>query len=307
MDFDPLILLFVLLGGVAMNLIGKVVIEKVDLPRLLAWACILIPFTITHFVMIDQPVFARVVGLCSVLLLGMKLIVYLEWKKEGGAKIMPCRWMDFSFLWFGMDPRAWTGERKTREWVSHLKWAVFCMFVGALGLSAVTLAEIDYMPLVFIFMSMIFHYGILRLNTAYWRSRGIPVRTLFRNPMVSKGFADFWGNRWNLAYSQMMARAVKRPLIKKIGEKPAVMVVFIVSGIFHEFAITVPAQSGYGLPTLFFLFHGLAVIIEGKGWWLRYICLATLIFGLPILFPPKFVDHVIYPVQDVWKQWISVL
>jgi len=121
-------------------------------------------------------------------------------------------------------------------------------------------------------MSLAFHFGVLRLLTGFWRMQGFPVRVLFRNPLVMCGFRDFWGKRWNLAYSQMMARTVKKPLTPLIGEKWSMFVVFVFSGLVHELAITVPVGSGYGLPTAFFIVHGvflgryLSKYFIQKGW-----------------------------------------
>ncbi len=292
--------------GMGFNLLAKKSIECWLLPRVAYWVLILVPFAVTHMFMLEQPVLARVVGLCVVLLLGMKAIVYMEWIRSGGCRLTWLRWFGFSYLWFGMEPRAWVGERKKMSWGTHAGWGSFCILIGAVGLSAVSYLNIYLMPLTFIFMSMMFHFGVLRWLTAFWRMNGFPVRALFRNPLVTTGFGDFWGARWNLAYSQMMARAIQRPLTPKIGKTPAIFVVFLVSGFFHECAITIPAQSGYGYPTLFFLLNGLAVIVESKGKWLRYACLITLIAGLPVLFPLVFVEEVIEPIQLLWKQWIKL-
>jgi len=293
--------------GVLVNLVGKVLCEKYKgIPRLVWWFGILIPYGVAHFMLIDIPVFLRMVGLCVVLLLSMKVIIYMEWVR-GGGKVLPWqRWFAFSYLWFGMQPKAWVGKRRKLEWQSHVKSAIIAMVIGAVGLSLYVLQEWRYFPLSFIFMSMMFHYGVLRLNTAVWRWAGFPVRTLFRNPLVTTGFQDFWGARWNLAYSQMMARAVQKPLIPQFGKRGAVFGVFIVSGFFHELAITVPAMDGYGLPFLFFLFHGIAVLIEKESAWMRYACLAALVLGLPILFPSGFIEEIILPVEEVWRGLLSV-
>ena len=303
MEPHALTFLAVLLIGIVTNLGGKYLAEKLPrIPRLLWWFGILIPYCVVHLLLLHEPTFLRMVGLCTTLLLGMKVITYMEWLKMGGCKIAMPRWLAFSFLWFGMQPKAWVGERKTHEWKSHLRVALLCLAMGAVGLSLYVFFDWKSLPLSFIFMSLMFHYGVLRLNTAFWRAMGFPVRTLFRNPLVTIGFKDFWGARWNLAYSQMMARAVQKPLTPKLGSKGAIFAVFLVSGLFHELAITVPAMQGYGLPSLFFLFHGFAILIEKKPHRIMgALCLLSLVLGLPFLFPPPFVQEIFRPVEETWQ------
>jgi len=303
MEFNALTLFIALSIGAFSNLTGKQVAERCpEIPRPLWWIGILIPYGVVHFLMLKEPAFARMIGLCTTLLLAMKTITYMEWLKTGGKPMPMLRWFLFSFLWFGMQPKAWVGKRRKIEWLSHLKAGLLAIALGALGFSAYLASKLQYFPLSFIFMSMMFHYGVLRLNTTLWRAAGFPVRILFRNPLVTTGFKDFWGARWNLAYSQMMARTVQKPLDQKLGKKGAIFTVFLVSGFFHELAISVPVQQGYGLPFLFFLFHGIAVLLEKRPHRLiGLLCLLTLILGLPILFPIDFVSEIIEPVEKLWK------
>jgi alginate O-acetyltransferase complex protein AlgI len=150
--------------------------------------------------------------------------------------------------------------------------------------------------LVFIPMSLGFHYGALRVLTAGWRAAGTPVRVLFRNPLVTTGLGDFWGRRWNLGYSEMMVRVVKRPLEGLMSRSWADACVFLVSGLLHEVAITVPVGEGYGRPTLYFLLHGIAVKLEKPEWplWGRRLWVAVWVIGpMGLLFPPAFHEEVI--------------
>ena len=106
----------------------------------------------------------------------------------------------------------------------------------------------------------------------------------------------------NLAYSQMMARAVKKPLVPLLGDRGSLFAVFVVSGLLHELAITVPVGAGYGWPTLFFVVHGLMCFVErGDGKVMALLCGLMLIFGLPYLFGEKFVEDIILPSRDVME------
>ncbi|MGB0775427.1 MAG: wax synthase family protein [Akkermansiaceae bacterium] len=260
--------------------------------RPLLWLGLLSMIFSIERLLAHDSIFVRMVVLCAALMLGMKGLVYREW----GQPLSPARWFCFTFLWFGMDPSAFVKRRRNLRWKQHAVIGNLCM-LGGLALS-VAVAQLANPPLLLMFvpLSMAFHFGVLRILTAFWRMMGFPVRTLFRNPLVSRGVGDFWAKRWNLSFSQMIARTVQRPLQNRFGKQGALFAVFLVSGLLHEIAITVPAQSGYGLPTLYFLLHGCAVLAEKPTWPLglsRALALLLVALPLPILFPSVFTQEVI--------------
>jgi len=292
--------LVALLLGVLLVVLAKLIFDRTELARPIVWLLALIPYGVVHLASIDLAPFCRMVLLCSVLMAGMKWVVYSEWRKSGGTILRWQRWFCFGFLWFGMEPMAWVCKSRALEWKRDAYWGLGCCVVGVLALVLMAGIHVSAVIPLFIAMSLGFHYGALRLLTAFWRLQGRPVRALFRNPLVMQGFADFWGNRWNLAYSQMMARAVKRPLQRRFGGRVALFGVFIISGVLHELAITVPVQAGYGLPTCFFLLQGTLTVFEKRGGiWQGILCGASLLVTFPLLFPTAFVEAVIIPVRDV--------
>ena len=261
--------------------------------RLAAW--ILLVAGVAILAPIDWDPIARMVALCSFLLASMKSLVYLEWAARGKG-LGWGRHLSFAFLWFGMDPRAFMKRRPAVEWRSHLRIGLACIVAGTVGALVVRNSGGTNLLLVFIPMSIGFHYGALRVLTAGWRAAGTPVRILFRNPLASTGLADFWAARWNLGYSHMMARTVLRPCEAVLGTRGATLAVFLTSGILHEIAITLPVAAGYGLPTLYFLLQGMAVEIERrvipsslKRLWAALCVVAPIGF----LFPPEFRDEII--------------
>lgn len=260
-------------------------------------------YFVAHCVTKDASALVRMITLCSVLLVGMKWLVYWHWRCHGGRGLSSLRWLGFCLLWFGMDPAAW--EKRV---LSSLSWkagalkGLGCLVGGYGALCVFSDQGVDNLLLNFVAMSLSFHYGVLSLLTAFWRLIGIPVRPLFRNPLQTLGFADFWSRRWNLAYSGMMARVVKRPLSPKLGESLSLQAVFITSGLLHELAITVPVGSGYGLPTLFFVIQGTFTT------WLKCsnrvcgaLCLLSISLMLPLLFPVDFFNQVILPVREICR------
>ena len=60
--------------------------------------------------------------------------------------------------------------------------------------------------------------------------------------------------------------------------------------------------DGFGLPFLFFLVQGVIVLLERKHSAMRYLCIVFLIVGLPVLFPSGFVQDIILPVEEVWRE-----
>src|SRR5690606_24532884 len=60
--------------------------------------------------------------------------------------------------------------------------------------------------------SLLVHFGCFSLLAAAWRIAGFDTRALFRAPLHAQTLAEFWGRRWNLAYSEMIALCVIRPV-----------------------------------------------------------------------------------------------
>src|SRR6185295_16430948 len=93
-------------------------------------------------------------------------------------------------------------------------------------------------------LSLLVHFGLCSLLAGTWRLLGVPCDALFRAPLVSTTLAEFWGRRWNLAFSEMTAIAVYRPLSPRVGRGAALFASFLVSGLLHEMAISLPVRAG---------------------------------------------------------------
>lgn len=261
--------------------------------RLLGWCVLFASVAGAHFLLMGSDPIIRMVGICSVLLAGMKGLVYAEW--VGEEKLPLARYCAFAFLWFGMDPASFRNKRNALSWKPDVKIGVMMMIFGTLTAWLVWAMGWRQILVMFVPMSIGFHFGALRVLKGGLRAAGFPVRTLFPNVLEARGVADFWSRRWNVGYSQMMQRLVGRPVQAAAGANAGVLAVFVGSGLLHELAITLPVQRGFGLPTLYFTLHGILSLLEKKtGRQLGKIpTLLAVASPLGLLFPPAFQTEVI--------------
>jgi len=269
--------------------------------RLAGWLLLALLMTGADQVLLDYEPLLRMIGICCVLLGGMKGLVYAEW--AGSQRLPMPRYAVFAFLWFGMDPGSFQVRRAGLSWKGDVALGVLLMVVGTLGAWCVWAMQWHQILLMFIPMSLGFHFGALRVLKGALRAAGFPVRTLFPNILEARGIGDFWSKRWNVGYSQMMQRLVGKPVQKRFGENAGLMAVFVGSGLLHELAIPLPARPGFGLPTLYFTLHGLLTLLERKlGRPIGKIpALLAVMLPLGVLFPPAFQREVIARCLDVFE------
>jgi alginate O-acetyltransferase complex protein AlgI len=291
----------VLLGIAAGPLLAGV--RQVSTRRVMGWLVVAALIMGVHFLLRDAGPVQRMVGICLVLLGGMKGLVYAEWAR--GKGLPTGRYLVFSLLWFGMNPGDFVRRSPNLSWKEDVGVGVVLMGVGTVVAWGVWVMEWRHILVMFIPMSLGFHFGALRVLKGGLRAAGFPVRTLFPNVLKARGIGDFWGRRWNVGYSQMMQRLVGRPIGNRAGAGVGVMAVFVGSGLLHELAITLPVQSGYGLPTLYFTLHGLLTLVEKR--WGRSVGAvpALLAVALPVgwLFPHDFQTGVIEACLGVFR-WL---
>lgn len=275
-------------------------VRPVWLRRLTGWLVPAALMMAAHHVMADASALPRMIGICCVLLAAMKGLVYAEW--AGPRHLTIPRYAVFALLWFGMDPGTFVKRRTGLDWKGDVGIGLLLMLLGTLGAWFVWAMQWRHILLMFLPMSIGFHFGALRVLKGTLRAAGFPVRTLFPNLLEARGIGDFWSKRWNVGYSQMMQRLVGRPVQNRFGEGAGVMAVFLGSGLLHELAITLPVRAGFGLPTLYFAAHGLLTLFERKlGRPIGKIpALLAVVLPLGLLFPPAFQKEVIARCLEVF-------
>ncbi|HEV3085457.1 MAG TPA: membrane bound O-acyl transferase family-domain-containing protein [Gemmataceae bacterium] len=268
-----------------------------------------------------RPAGVRMVTLCVSLLLAMKAVVSVESQAAGQQRLSSLRWFAFAILWVGMRPVLFAKTGKLClpgagnlivRGLKRLALGMVCLFVVPAvwperrfrPADAGTLATATALAL--IGLSLILHFGVFNILAGLWRLAGIDCRPLFRAPLLARSLTEFWGRRWNLAFSEMAAVAVVRPLRPCLGTGGTVMAAFLFSGVVHELAISVPVGAGYGGPFAYFALHGALVLLErgldGAGWpierlpWLGTVwTLGWLALPLPVLFHTPFLSGVVWP------------
>jgi len=263
-----------------------------------------------------EPPGFRMLALIAFALLALKVVVLVEDRARGGAPLSSGAWLGFAAGWLGMQPRLFASGRG-----EPLPGARELLVRGAawLGLGVVLVVAarrawttLHSLPLATLLLlpglSLAVHFGMCNLLAGAWRSRGVACEALFRAPLRAQNLGEFWSRRWNLAFSEMTALAVYRPLSARLGRAPALLASFALSGLLHEMALSLPVRAGFGLPFLYFALHGALVLLEGAleragrplaGLRGRVWTLLWLLLPLPILFHRPFLAGVLWPLIGI--------
>ncbi len=253
----------------------------------------------------------RMLLLIFVTFVAMKIVVVAITK----TRLTPRQWLAFAG-WFGMRPELFTRNRHAAPRSAGFQPAAtpascrpgflaiatgFTLLILARVLATssldLTVRQVLVSAIALPALSLILHFGIIDVATALYRRNGWSVNEPFRNPLASRSLSEFWSRRWNVGFSEMISVAVHRPVRRYAGETAGLVAAFLASGLLHELAISLPVRAGFGLPTLYFLLHGVLVGIErrfprvtSRAWTLFW-----LIAPLPILFHPPFLRGVVWP------------
>lgn len=242
------------------------------------------------------------------------------WKAKD--KISHPAWRSVAYLlaWPGMDAESFLATTKCvpppRLW--NWFWAVFETGLGVILFWAVARILPQGQPLLrgwvgMLGLVLLLHFGTFQIVALFWQRLGVSAMPIMSAPLRSGSLSEFWGKRWNLGFRQLSHDLIFGPLQKNLGVRATSFLVFVVSGAIHDLVISVPARGGYGLPTAYFVFQGLGVLVErssfGKqlglregvrGWLFMVAITAGPVF---FLFHPPFVLRVIIP----FMKWMHAL
>jgi D-alanyl-lipoteichoic acid acyltransferase DltB (MBOAT superfamily) len=102
-------------------------------------------------------------------------------------------------------------------------------------------------------------YTDIALGLGRWMGLALPEN--FRHPYLSTSIREFWG-RWNISFSSWLRDYIYFPLARvwggKLGAVSAVMVTFLVSGLWHGAAWTFVVWG---------MLHGMLLIVEHWSGW----------------------------------------
>jgi alginate O-acetyltransferase complex protein AlgI len=222
----------------------------------------------------------------------------------------------YLLLWTGMDADAFFGRPETTPTRrSQWTWAACQFAFGVWLLLFVSPHFSDSFPLAAGWLAMtgvvsVLHFGLSQFLSLLWRSAGASARHIMDKPLLASSLADFWSRRWNLPFRDLMHRFVFQPLAPRVGGAWATMGVFLVSGLIHDAVISLAARGGWGLPTIYFLIQGVALLVErsragrrlglGRGVLGRVFAVIVIVAPAGLLFHPPFVHRVVLPMVEAF-------
>lgn len=259
-----------------------------------------------------DPVF-RMCAVCAALYFLFKVLCLARVSLTARPKGFPL--FAYFILWAGMDPGRFFSRGRPPGRPAPGEWLRGFGFAGAgflLIIMGGALAS-DTPPLmsggmILSGLLLFFHFGTLHLGALACRSFGFDAPEIMRRPLSARSLTDFWGARWNRAFSHLAMTFVTRPLLPRLGREPAFFAAFVFSGLIHEAAISFPASGGWGGPLLYFVIQGLGCGTERSaigrraglrgGITGRVFAAALLLAPLPLLFHEPFVTRVNLPLGE---------
>ncbi len=302
-------------------------IEQQPLSRIVAWGFVSVCVLFVERLSVAEPQGTRMLLIIVALLWSMKSVVYMESRNDGNNTLTFGQWLCFCVGWFGMRSELFhrLPSNQLADWRQYcvrglIRIALGAVFIGVAWAMAHSSAEpnlaIKSWKLWFTTaclltgLSLFVHFGLFNLVTGMWRFFGVKCLALFRAPLLSESLSDFWGYRWNRAFSEMTSIAVYRPLrahCKNVGHSSVVATAgaFLFSGLLHELAISVPVQAGFGLPMLYFAIQAIGMTIEKRVTFLRSKSIgrawlaAWVLIPVPILFHKPFLEGCVWPLVGI--------
>lgn len=223
-------------------------------------------------------------------------------------------WRHIAYLlaWPGLDAKAFFDPRPLprEQRPGAGEWCFACAkvaFGAALVWGLTPIVPNDYAKAWIGMTGIVFvlHFGLFHLLNCVWRALGVDAKPLMHWPLLAESVSAFWSKRWNLAFRDLTHRFVFRPVTAHWNAHAGLVAVFVFSGIVHDAVISIPAGSGYGFPTLYFVIQCGALLVErlpsakrcglGAGWRGRVFTALVVLAPACLLFHPPFARVVVLP------------
>jgi hypothetical protein len=285
--------------------------------KISAWLLMIASIGAIHLLFIHEHPIIRMLALIATTFTAMKPVAAIASYKASPVMLTFKQWCAFAGGWAGMRPQPFEtlgGPALPNAWpmirfgISRVIAGGFIIFLAHLAIRLSIPQTVSYTlvsAMLLVGLSLVLHFGILSISAGTWRLSGANTYLLFRHPATALSLTELWGKRWNLAFSEMTAVTIFRPLKEKFGAGTALMASFIFSGLLHEIALSVPVNAGYGLPTLYFIIQGTAVLIEKRIPLLKNKIFARcwvffwLIVPMPLLFHAQFIKLIVWPLAGL--------
>ena len=200
-------------------------------------------------------------------------------------------------LWPGMDPNPLS--RRDAEVSLQGRWFVqgwITMLVGVVGLLSMPLLGLKSSWLGILGLATAVHLGYSDVLSALVRWLGFPVKRLFDNPLSATRLQDFWSRRWNRPFVEMN-KVLFLPLLNRwMSPTAAVTGAFLISGVLHELAISLPANADWGGPLTYFAIQAVGMRIQKSD--SRLFTWLWLLAPAPLLFHAPFRQKLITPMLE---------
>jgi hypothetical protein len=286
------------------------------------WMLMIVSILGVYFIFLHDHPIIRMLSIIATTFSGMKVIAVTESYKRKPLTLTFKQWFIFAGGWAGMRAEPFEklggapvpgGWPMVRMGITRVLAGLLLIFIGHKLLLLNLDKELAYILVsacLLVGLSLILHFGMLSISAGIWRFSGVNTYLLFRQPAKATSLTEFWSKRWNIAFSEMTSVAIFRPLKNKIGGAAALMLAFMFSGLLHELALSVPVNSGYGLPLLYFLIQGSVVLFEKllisrKVRFLQNRVIAAiwiffwLVVPMPLLFHPEFIKQIVWPLSGL--------
>ena len=285
------------------------------------WMLLIAAILAIYFIFLHDHPIIRMLTILATSFSVMKVIAVTESYKNKPLTLTFKQWLMFG-AWAGMRAEPFEklggaplpgGWQMVKMGITRILAGLLLIFTGHKLLLLNLDKELSYILVsgcLLVGLSLILHFGMLSISAGMWRFSGVNTYLLFRQPAKATSLTEFWSKRWNIAFSEMTSVAIFRPLKNKIGPAAALMLAFMFSGLLHELALSVPVNSGYGLPMIYFVIQGSVVLFEKflitrRVRFLQNRIVAStwvffwLVIPMPLLFHAEFIKQIVWPLTGL--------